>query len=505
MSETFDVVVVGARCAGSPLATLLARQGLRVALVERAKFPRDTLSSHIFEAPGINLLSRLGVLDKVRETSAEPVGRIDIRQDEFAARIAFPARPGDIGGIMSVRRFLLDPILADAATEAGAEVMMETNVTGLAQNGRATGVRVVSGGSERVLSARLVVGADGRNSTVARVTGARKYHVVPSERFVYWGFFEDADPGPEPEIVFHHNAVRSCLPVAQKVAGARRVGKLLGMVRWQSFFRESAGPGWALLGDAGQFKDPTPGQGMTDAFRQAEAMAAVIALAVERSDAELDGAMVEWARWRDRHAFEHHWMACDLGAAGRSPVLLPAMASRLERNGQLEPFLDLFQHRALPSRVFTPMRLLSTAARLLVRGDGPRADVLSEVGELIMTDARRKRLRRNPTTAIDGIYDTGVGWPTKRAVLKLYRASPASMMRGPIEELHELDRPALVLWGTDDAYLPWRLAERQRAAFPSARIELLEGLGHWPFHEDPTRVAELALPFLRAQTGIQAR
>ena len=73
MSERFDVVVVGARCAGSPLATLLARQGVRVALVERAKFPRDTLSSHVFEAPGINLLARLGVLNRVRATGAEAI------------------------------------------------------------------------------------------------------------------------------------------------------------------------------------------------------------------------------------------------------------------------------------------------------------------------------------------------------------------------------------------------------------------------------------------------
>jgi flavin-dependent dehydrogenase len=194
----------------------------------------------------------------------------------------------------------------------------------------------------------------------------------------------------------YSEAVRSCAPVAAKVVGTRRAGKLLGIVRWESFFRESAGPGWALIGDAGHFKDPTPGQGMTDAFRQAEAMAPAIAAAIERSDSELDEAMVEWARWRDRDAFEHHWMACDLGAAGRSPFLLPAMASRLHRRGQLEHFLDVFQHRALPSRVLTPVRLLSTAARLLVHQNRPRADVLREVAELIMTDARRKRLRRNP-------------------------------------------------------------------------------------------------------------
>ncbi len=133
------------------------------------------------------------------------------------------------------------------------------------------------------------------------------------------------------------------------------------------------------------------------------------------------------------------------------------------------------------------------------------------VGELFQLTANRPGFRmllsrENPrlsTAVIDRIYDAARGWPTKRAILKLYRATPASVMRGPIKALYELDRPALVLWGTDDAYLPWRLAERQQIAFPSARIELLEGLGHWPFHEDPAHVAELVLPFLRAQLGVQ--
>jgi 2-polyprenyl-6-methoxyphenol hydroxylase-like FAD-dependent oxidoreductase len=406
-----------------------------VALVERAKFPRDTLSTHIFEAPGINVLDRLGVLAHVRATGAEPIRRLDFRQDEFAARIEPPMQPGDIGSAMSVRRFLLDPILAEAAAEAGAEVMTETNVTGLVQNGRVTGVRVSSSGSERVISARLVVGADGRNSTVAKLTGARKYHAVPGQRFAYWGFFEGTDASGEPELVFHHwdgrvviacpadsglyqvivipdgrllpqfraglerafmGQAQACAPVADRLSEARRVGKLLGSVRLESFFRESAGPGWALVGDAGHFKDPTPGQGMTDAFRQAAAMAPAITGAIGRSESELDGAVATWARWRDDDAFEHHWLACDLGAAGRSPFLLPAMMRRLERRGELGRFTDLFQHRALPSRVFTSRLLLSTAAAMLARGHGARPAVLREVGELVLTEARRKRLRRNP-------------------------------------------------------------------------------------------------------------
>lgn len=435
MTERFDVIVVGARCAGATLATLLARQGIRVALVERAKFPRDTLSTHVFQAPGINVLARLGVLDRVRATGAEPIRKLDFRQDEYAARATLPARPGDVGGVMSVRRFVLDPIVAEAASEAGAEVMMETNVTGLVENGRVAGVRVRSAGSERELAARLVVGADGRNSTVGKLTGARKYHVVPSERFAYWAFFEGANAGAEPELTFHHwdaqvviagpadsglyqvivipenrllpqfradlerafmDQALGCGPVADRLTGARRVGKLQGIVRWESFFRESAGPGWALVGDAGQFKDPTPGQGMTDAFRQAEAMAPAIAGSIGGSDSEIDAALVAWARWRDRDAFEHHWMACDLGAAGRSPTPVPAMMGRLERQGKLDGFLNVIQHRSVPSKVFTPPRLLSTAAGMVARGDGDRAQVLREVGQLVTTDTRRKRLRRNP-------------------------------------------------------------------------------------------------------------
>jgi pimeloyl-ACP methyl ester carboxylesterase len=135
------------------------------------------------------------------------------------------------------------------------------------------------------------------------------------------------------------------------------------------------------------------------------------------------------------------------------------------------------------------------------------------LGELFQLTATRPGFRllvgrENPRlqrAAIDRIYEAARSWPTKRAVLKLYRASPARAMRGPIEELAALDRPALVLWGTDDAYLPWQLAERQLTAFPSARVELLEGLGHWPFHEDPDRVAELVIPFLRAQVGAPPR
>jgi pimeloyl-ACP methyl ester carboxylesterase len=110
--------------------------------------------------------------------------------------------------------------------------------------------------------------------------------------------------------------------------------------------------------------------------------------------------------------------------------------------------------------------------------------------------------RENPRLTrdqIDRIYDASRSWATKRAVLKLYRATPAAGLAGPAAALRPLDRPALVLWGTKDAYLPSEQAERQREAFPSARVELLDGHGHWVMLEDPGRVASLVIPFLRRQ------
>src|ERR1700758_4841596 len=135
MSERFDVVVVGARCAGSPLAALLARQGVKVALVERATFPRDTLSTHIFEADALAFLNQLGLTEQLRATGAPFISRIDIRAEDFRWSIEMPLRAGDVGGFASIRRFVLDPILVGAAEESGAQVRMGSAVTGLVQDG----------------------------------------------------------------------------------------------------------------------------------------------------------------------------------------------------------------------------------------------------------------------------------------------------------------------------------------------------------------------------------
>ena len=301
--------------------------------------------------------------------------------------------------------------------------------------GRVTGVRVAHNGSEQSLGARLVVGADGRNSTVARLAGSRKYNLTPNERFFYWSFFADADPGAEPTLIFHRwsgtfvvatptdsglyqvlaipelselprfrqnlegsylEYVRRCDPVAQALSGARRVGKLFGMLRWEGFFREATGPGWVLAGDAGHFKDPAPGQGIQDAFRQVEALAPAILGAINKSPSALDEALAGWARWRDEDAGEHYWLATDLGKAGLAPAVLPEIARRLYERGKLDSFNDLFNHRSVPSKVLSPPRVLAATVRLLARGGCHRRALLGEVGGLIAQDARRKRLARHP-------------------------------------------------------------------------------------------------------------
>ena len=436
MADQFDVIVVGARCAGSPLATLLVRQGLRVAVVERAAFPKDTLSTHIFQASAINFLKRLGVFEKVLETGARTYTWLDLRQEDFLGTFEMNQRPGDGGAFMSVRRFVLDPILLDAAAEAGAEVLMSTNVTGLRRDGdRVAGVTAVCQGQERALDAKLVVGADGRNSTVAELAGARKYNVIPSARFGYWWFFENGDPGPDPAVVYHRwegrfviampadaglyqvilfpdmrflpefrrdreaafmAHARACRPVAEVLAGARPVGKMFGMLKYECFFRESAGPGWVLVGDAGHFKDPAPGQGIADAFRQAEALAPVIARVVNDSDAALDAELTAWARWRDRDAAEHSWLAADFGAAGSPPTVVVEVTRRLYEQGRSGKLGDVLQHRLKPSAVFTPAVLLQAAGSAMRKPEVDRAQILREVKDAIATDARRRRLNRRP-------------------------------------------------------------------------------------------------------------
>ncbi|MDQ6608173.1 MAG: FAD-dependent monooxygenase, partial [Actinomycetota bacterium] len=370
------------------------------------------------------------------ETGAPLCTEVNLRQEDFRATFTLNQRPGDDGAFMSVRRFVLDPILLDAAASAGAEVLMSSTVTGLVRDsGRVAGVTVRHGGQERTLRAKLVVGADGRNSTVAEEAGARKYNLTAGDRFGYWSFFADSDPGRHPALVFHRwegrfviampadgglfqvivlpelrflpefrqdreaafmAHARACGPVGDTLAGARRVGKMFGVLKYECFFRESAGPGWALAGDAGHFKDPAPGQGITDSFRQVEALAPAIVGAIDNGAAAIDDAVSAWARWRDLDAAEHYWLAADFGAAGLAPSVVIEVSRQLHQQGRIADLGDVLQHRRRPSAVVTAPVLLKAAASALRKPGADRGAILREIGTLVATDTRRRRLNRWP-------------------------------------------------------------------------------------------------------------
>jgi flavin-dependent dehydrogenase len=438
-ADRYDVIVVGARCAGASLAALLARAGVRVAVVERASFPSDTLSSHLFEADALAFLDRLGLIESLGATGAPLVGWTDTRVEDLRLSMALPLRPGDVGGMASVRRSRLDPLLAGAAQESGSELRTATEVTSLLEDrGRVAGVRVKDADGERELRARLVVGADGRHSTIAKLCGARRYNVTPNQRLLYWAFFEGADVGAKPTFLTHRweerfilgipsdsglyqvllwpemseletfradsaaaflAHARTCEPIAESLADARQVGKVLGAVRWEGFFREAAGPGWVLSGDAGHFKSPSPGRGIGDAFLQADSLATSILGALGGSDAELDAELARWGRRRDREFAEHYWLAYDFEEPGVVPAVLVEILRALQKQGKAGLFFEVLNHRLRPSQLLTPPRIAGASARLLASGRVDRGALLRKLGALGGQDLRRRWRNRRPAYA----------------------------------------------------------------------------------------------------------
>ncbi len=192
MGNRYDVIVVGARCAGSPTAMLLARRGYRVLLVDRATFPSDTLSTLVIHAPGVAALRRWKLLDELVATGCPPLERYLF--DFGDALIDGVPQPADSAAVgYAPRRTVLDKILVDAAARAGAEVREGFGVEEvLLQDGTVVGIRGHSAlGGSVVERASLVVGADGWNSAVARAVGAERYHEKPVLERAYYAYWSD--------------------------------------------------------------------------------------------------------------------------------------------------------------------------------------------------------------------------------------------------------------------------------------------------------------------------
>jgi 2-polyprenyl-6-methoxyphenol hydroxylase-like FAD-dependent oxidoreductase len=320
--QQYDAIVVGARCAGAATAMLLARQGLDVLVVDRADLPSDTLSTHSIARGGVVQLNRWGVLDDVLASGAPPIRRVSFvfADGEIVREIKDKA---GVDHLLAPRRHILDDIVLSAAIEAGAAVETGVSVTGTPTDatGRVTGVTLRDrDGRHRELRARLVVGADGIRSRIARSVGAQVLEQGPPSSSLSYTYVARPDwDGFEFHIgdgtfagVFptHHgeanvwfcsrgsiargaaelvDMVRSTSPsLAERIDTGRITAPVRSAAALPSHVLEAAGPGWALVGDAGYHRDPITGHGITDAFRDAELLAryAGAALRGDRPDAE---------------------------------------------------------------------------------------------------------------------------------------------------------------------------------------------------------------------------
>lgn len=364
----YDVIVVGARVAGAPTAMLLARRGHRVLLVDRTRFPSDTLSTHFLHLSGVAHLHDWGVLDAVRATGCPPIATIRFDAGPVVLRGA-PEPAGTVREMFCCRRTVLDATLVAAAAAAGAEVREGCTVEDLLiDGGRVTGIRTrTPAGVVAVERARVVVGADGRNSKVARWCGAAAYREVAPLTCAYYTYIAGADvtqaefcPRPGRAIAamptndgltcvfvsarradFHavrrdvgaaFDAALALVPgLAARLATGRRVEPFRGTGDLPNFLRRPAGAGWALVGDAGCHKDPLPAHGISDAFRDAQLLADALHRGLSGAE-PLEAAMAAYARARDAAELPRYGLALDLARLEPPSAEFAAALGRLEND-----------------------------------------------------------------------------------------------------------------------------------------------------------------------------
>ena len=399
--KQYDVIVVGARCAGSPTAMLLARMGHEVLVVDRAIFPSDTISTHLIHTPGVLTLQRWGLLDRVVATGCPPVDTyaFDFGPFTLAGSPAIAGAPS----AYAPRRTVLDQILVDAAREAGAEVREGFTVEDLVlRDGRVTGIRGHGRDGRTVTeTADMVIGADGRRSLVAEVVRPAQYHEREPLLAAYYTYFSGlpmegrfetyilpnrgmaAWPTNDgltmviagwPYAEFHENkkdvegnffeTVALSPAFAERVAAARREERFAGTAV-PGYFRKPYGAGWALVGDAGYNKDFITAQGIQDAFRDAELCVTALHEAFSGSR-PFDAAMGDYQAKRDAHVLPMFEFTCELASLEPPPPELQQLLGACHGNQEaMDEFALLNAGAMSPAEFFSPEqaeRILTQAA-----------------------------------------------------------------------------------------------------------------------------------------------
>jgi 2-polyprenyl-6-methoxyphenol hydroxylase-like FAD-dependent oxidoreductase len=329
-----DVIIVWARVASASLAMLLGSQGRRVLLVDRDRFPSDTLSTHLLQPPAVEMLARLGVLADVEASGLRRLGRL---RTYLGGSLLEGAIRGPGAYALCARRAHFDHVLdRHALRRDSVELLEGTRAEGLLwKHDRVAGVHLkMSGNRALTVRAPIVVGADGKHSAIDRWVNARTHDEVPALRPMYYAYYRGDAPLPEPAVeVFYRRdwigfvlpmepgidclvlelqpadfeAFRADLPgrfedaflslwdMRGRMAGAVREGNVRGTRGVENYFRVPYGPGWALTGDAAYCKDP--GTGIEDAFRQSFLLAGALGAVLDGAD--WDATLDDYHRGRD--------------------------------------------------------------------------------------------------------------------------------------------------------------------------------------------------------------
>ncbi len=394
MAETiYDVAIVGGRCAGTALATYLARDGASVVILEADRLGTDqVISTHTIHPAGMDLLDELGVGAEV--LAGSPAARvIRFQVDGVYADVKPPPDRHEC----CPRRYRLDNLLQQKAIAEGVEVRALTRVTELLKEGdRVVGVRAIHAGEPLEVRAKLTVGADGRHSTVAKLVGAEEYLAYDSPRAMYWAYWDPpaawksaAYPydfllrfsGTDRRVIFSTDGgqlliatlplidegrqwrsdlearyvgdLRSDPELARLVGEAKLASKVIGTVSERYFFRRAAGNGWALVGDAGHHKDPIIGWGISEALLQAKRLAK----AILSGD---DAALERYWRQRDVDVLPRYRVAEDRSAPQPITPIFPVILNRTAATPGLA--LDLFRETEFDANPYDLLPV-STIAR----------------------------------------------------------------------------------------------------------------------------------------------
>ena len=397
----YDVIVVGARCAGAATAMLLARKGHRVLLVDRAAFPSDiAMSTHLVWQAGAERLSRWGLLDAVMASNCPPLTDVILDLGAFALR-GPPVPAGAVTSAFAPRRIVLDKILVDAAVAAGVEFRDDFSMTELIREGdHVVGIKGDSAHSKGVEElARWVVGADGSTSRVARQVGAAESNQQAELQGTYFSYFSDVSleaiefvPRPGRMVyAWRTNDDRVLVGISWVLSDFRDVRhdveknfyaeletlapSLNERVRagrrdepWQrgaaaGFFRQSFGPGWALVGDAGLTMDPITAAGITNAFRDAD-------LLTESLDAGLSGrevmeeALARFQQQRDQASLPVYGLTCQMAALAEPPPEMFKVFEALRGNqADTDRYFGVFAQTVPVMEFFDPANLGRIVAR----------------------------------------------------------------------------------------------------------------------------------------------